>query len=691
MNDAHEFLKTLTLVLGVAAVTSVLFQRLRQPVVLGYLIAGLLVGPHVAFPLFADPATIQTLSELGVILLMFALGLDFRLAKLVALAPTAGLTALIQCSFMIWLGFVLGRGFGWTPLESIFTGALLAISSTTIIAKAFDEQRVTGRLREFVVGVLIVEDLIAVLLMAALTAASTGRELSAGELGFTLARLLGFLVTLVVAGLVIVPRAVRATLRLGRPETTLVACIGLCFGIALLAQSFGYSVALGAFIAGSLVAESGGEKQIEPLVEPVKDVFAAIFFVSVGMLIDPKLVASYWLPIAALTLAVIAGKVFGVSVGAFLTGSGTRVAIRSGMSLAQIGEFSFIIAGLGLSLRATGEFLYPVAVAVSALTTLTTPWLIRASGPFASFVDRKLPRRLQAFVSLYAGWIERLRESPRRDTVGAVARRLLMLLLLDAAVVAALVIGSSLAIGRLAPGVAERVGISAGGAAALIAGAALLLCVPFVVGIARLARRLGGVLAQAVFAPRVEGRPDFAAAPRRALLVSLELVIALLVTLPILAVTQPFVGRFSTGYLVLLLLGALGLAFWRTARDLEGHVRASAQAIAEALAAQGSRGAVAGHALEQFDDLLPGFGNLSPLRIEAASPAVGRTLAELDLRGTTGATVLAIQRGGASLSVPSAREVLRSGDVLAITGSEEAVEAARLLLAPAAAGNARPD
>ena len=185
MHDAHEFLKALTLVLGVAALTTVLFQRLGQPVVLGYLIAGLLVGPHVAFPLFADPATIQTLSELGVILLMFALGLEFRLRKLVDLAPTAGLTALIQCSFMLWLGFALGRAFGWTSLESIFTGALLAISSTTIIAKAFDEQRVTGRLREFVVGVLIVEDLIAVLLMAGLTAASTGSALSAGALTLT--------------------------------------------------------------------------------------------------------------------------------------------------------------------------------------------------------------------------------------------------------------------------------------------------------------------------------------------------------------------------------------------------------------------------------------------------------------------------------------------------------------------------
>jgi CPA2 family monovalent cation:H+ antiporter-2 len=192
------------------------------------------------------------------------------------------------------------------------------------------------------------------------------------------------------------------------------------------------------------------------------------------------------------------------------------------------------------------------------------------------------------------------------------------------------------------------------------------------------------VLAQAVFAPRAEGKPDFAAAPRSALLMSLELVIALLVALPILAVTQPFVGGFSTGILVLLLLGSLALAFWRTARDLEGHVRASAQAIAEALAAQASRGAPSAQGLDQFRDLLPGLGHLSPVRLEPASPVVGRTLADLDLRGLTGATVLAIQRGSEGLSVPSAREVLRSGDVLAITGTQEAVEAARRLLLPAA-------
>src|SRR6266550_2251939 len=401
MQDAHAFLTSLTVVLAVAAVTTVVFQRLRQPVVLGYIIAGLIVGPHVPIPLVADPNVVQTLSELGVILLMFSLGLEFSLRKLMAVGPTAGLTALLQSSLMVWLGFTIGRLFGWTTLESLFAGAVIAISSTTIIAKAFEEQGIRGKLRELVVGVLIVEDLIAVLLMAVLTAIASGSGLAAGPLAATIGRLAAFLVGLVGIGLLLVPRAIRAISRLHRRETTLVASIGICFTIALLAQAFGYSVALGAFLAGSLVAESGEEKQIERLVEPVRDIFGAVFFVSVGMLIDPALVARHWPAVVVLTAAVVIGKVVGVSLGAFLTGSGMRTSVQAGLSLAQIGEFSFIIAGLGLALHATREFLYPVAVAVSALTTLLTPWMIRASEPIAAWVDRKLPRPLQTFAALY--------------------------------------------------------------------------------------------------------------------------------------------------------------------------------------------------------------------------------------------------------------------------------------------------
>jgi CPA2 family monovalent cation:H+ antiporter-2 len=375
----------------VAAVTTVVFQWLRQPVVLGYLIAGLIVGPHLPIPLVADPDIVQTLSEFGVILLMFSIGLEFSFRKLAAVGPTAGLTALLETSLMVWLGFTVARLLGWTSLESLFTGALIAISSTTIIAKVFAEQGVAGTTRELVFGVLIVEDLIAVLLMAVLTAVATGSGLAAGQLVATVGRLVAFLIGLVTVGLLVVPRAMRLIGRLRRRETTLVASIGVCFGTALLAQSLGYSVALGAFLAGSLVAESGEEQEVERLVEPVRDMFAAVFFVSVGMLIDPVLVGRHWAAVLVLSAAVVFGKVASVSVGAFLTGNGLRSSVQTGMSLAQIGEFSFIIAALGQSLHATGSFLYPVAVTVSAVTTLGTPWLIRASEPVASWLDRKLP------------------------------------------------------------------------------------------------------------------------------------------------------------------------------------------------------------------------------------------------------------------------------------------------------------
>src|SRR5215831_3667499 len=234
MHSVHEFLQATAVVLCVAAVTTVLFHRLRQPVVLGYILAGLIVGPYVPVPLVADRDIIHTLSELGVILLMFALGLEFSLAKLVRVGPAAGLTAIIQSSLMVCLGFMVGQAFGWSTRESVFCGAIIAISSTTIIAKAFDEQRIKGPLRELVVGVLVVEDLIAILLMALLTALSSGDGMSIGVLAQSSGRLAAFLVGLVVVGMLVVPRAIRYIQRLGSPETTVVASVGICFAAALL-------------------------------------------------------------------------------------------------------------------------------------------------------------------------------------------------------------------------------------------------------------------------------------------------------------------------------------------------------------------------------------------------------------------------------------------------------------------------
>ena len=279
MHDVHEFLRSLTVVLAVAAVTTVVFQRLRQPVALGYIIAGLIVGPHVPLPLVADPRIVTTLSELGVILLMFSLGLEFSLAKLVRVGPEAGVTAAVQCIVMFWLGFLVGELLGWTTLESVFMGAAIAISSTTIIAKVFDEENIGGRWRELVIGILLVEDLIAIVFMAVLTAVAAGSGVSAGALAGTLARLAGFLAILLAVGMVVVPRFIRLVVGLGRAETTLVASIGVCFATAYVAQVSGYSVALGAFLAGSLVAESGHAEEIEHLIHPVRDLFASILFV----------------------------------------------------------------------------------------------------------------------------------------------------------------------------------------------------------------------------------------------------------------------------------------------------------------------------------------------------------------------------------------------------------------------------
>jgi CPA2 family monovalent cation:H+ antiporter-2 len=661
MHGAYEFLAALTIVLGVAAVTTVLFQRLRQPVVLGYLLAGLIIGPHVPIPLVADPEVVHTLSELGVILLMFALGLEFDLRKLLRAAPTAGVTAVIQCSVMIWLGYVAGRLLGWTAMESIFAGAIVAVSSTTIIAKAFDEQQIRGRLRELVVAILIVEDLIAVFLMALLTAVASGSGVSASELGGTLGRLAVFLGGLLLVGMLVVPRVMRAIVRLERAETTIVSTVGLCFAVSLLAHELGYSVALGAFIAGMLVAESGEVRRIEPLLHPVRDVFAAIFFVSVGMMIDPGVIADQWLAVLVFTLVVVLGKIVSVAVGAFLTGNGTRTSVAAGLSLAQIGEFSFIIAGLGLTLGVVGEFLYPVAVAVSAITTLVTPWLIRGSDRAARVVDHSLPRPLQTFVVLYESWIERLRTRPARAEERTHVRRLARRLLLDAAVVAAIVVGASLALDE-----PHELVIAAVAAA------------PFCIGILRVARRLAVALADRVVGPVAEGAVDLGRAPRMMLVATLHLAGVLIAGLPLVALTAPFLPGGTAALVLLLLVIGLVAAFWRTATDLEGHVRASAQLILEVLAAQSGGGTH--DALAPVGELAPGLGDPVRVEIPTGAEAAGRSLRALDLRGVTGATVLAIVRDGQRIAVPGPEEVLRPGDVLAVVGSHQAVGGAVHLL-----------
>jgi CPA2 family monovalent cation:H+ antiporter-2 len=681
MHEATQFLTTLTLVLGVAALTTVLFQKLHQPVVLGYMLAGLIIGRHFPFTPVADEATVHTLSELGVILLMFSLGLEFSLRKLFQVAPTAGLIAVIQCSLMIWLGYLAGQFFGWTTIESIYDGAIIAISSTTIIFKAFEEQNIEGKLPKLVFGILIVEDLIGILLLAILTTVSSGASLSARDLLAVVAKLSTFLLALVAIGLLVVPRAFRALVRLNRPETLLVASIGFCFTVSWLAQAVGYSVALGAFIAGALVAESGVEKRVEHLVQPVRDMFAAIFFVSVGMLIDPQLIIEHWPEVVAMTVIVIVGKIVGVTLGSFLAGFGIRTSLAAGMSLAQIGEFSFIIASVGLAYHSTREFLYPIAVAVSAITTLTTPWLIRAAGPVSAFVDRKLPRSLQTFAALYGTWLERLRTTPHEPSLGQRIRRLVGLLLLDSIVLAVLVIGASLSMETIPAWVQTYTGGEGSLAKLIVVGGCILLSAPLCLGIARCARRLGLLLATEALPAAKPNKLDMAAAPRQALVAVLQVAVVLLVGGPLVALTQPFLPPFGGAILLLGVLATLGISFWHTAADLQGHVRAGAQLVAEVLSKQASSSGSADIVNSQalLEELLPGMGTPMAVRLRPESEAIGRTLVELNLRGRTGATVLAIARGNQGM-LPTGKEVLEPGDVLALAGTHDAIDAAREIL-----------
>jgi CPA2 family monovalent cation:H+ antiporter-2 len=483
MHDAHEFLKTLALVLCIAAVTTVVFQRLRQPVVLGYLLAGMVVGPYLFDPLTADAETVKTLAEVGVILLMFSLGIEFSLTKLIRVGPTALFVAVMQCSLLLWMGYSVGIAFGWKWLPALYAGAAISISSTTIIVKAFEEQRIKGDFTHIVFGILIVEDLIAILLITILTTLSSGEQLTGLQLARTAGRLAAFLALVLVVGMFTVPRLIRAVVHLGRAETIVVASVGLAFGLALLALEFGYSVALGAFLAGALVAESGVEKKAEHLVQPVRDIFAALFFVSVGMIIDPRVLAAHWLEVLVFFAVVVVGNIVAVTIGSFLTGQSIQTSVKAGMSLAQIGEFSFIIAGVGLAMNKnpdddTYELLYSIAVAVSGLTTLLTPWLIRAAPATAAWVDRKLPRSLQTFASLYASWLEQIRNRRANSEVGRF-RGAIRWIIVDAVIVAAVVIGASVEMERIEEFSQSHVNLSARATRLVVIAGAAAISAPF--------------------------------------------------------------------------------------------------------------------------------------------------------------------------------------------------------------------
>ncbi len=682
MAPSHAFLESLGIAICVAAATGWLSTRLRQPPVLGYLLAGLIVGPYLGLPLVTDRAAIAALSELGVILLMFFLGLEFSLRHLIKVGPRAFVIAFLEVGVMVFAGMSIARAFGFGGVQSLFFGGVVAIASTTIIAKVFEEQRPPRALRELVLGVLIVEDLLAVFLLAVFSAIAKTGDASLDGLGETALKLGLFLGGLLLIGMWLVPRLVQRVAQDNRPETTLLVSVGICFAVVLATDYFGYSVALGAFLAGSLVAESGEEKRVEHLVRPLKDLFAAVFFVAVGMSIDPTVLGEHWPMVLLMTATVLLLKPLAVAFGGFVAGAGVHRSVRAGMTMGQIGEFSFIIAGLGLTLGAVDPSLYPIAVAVSAVTVLTTPIMARHSERVARGVDAILPKPLQTFATLYASWIEDLTRASQRGALGqgAQIRRITALLLLDAALLCGIVIGAAIG----GPSLLARLDtwFPLGDAGPMLLWIVVsLLVAPFVLTSVRLARGLGRRLARLALPQAAEG-VDFAAAPRRAMTMTLEIAIVAGIGVLCLLVTAPFLPPFGGAAVLALVVLALAVALWRSATNLQGHVQAGSLAILDALGKR-APGAGAGSgalALEQVRELLPGLGDLQSVLIDAGAPCVGQTLAEIALRSRCGASVLAIRRSDALVSDPDGRCVLHAGDIVVLAGSQEAVELARALL-----------
>ena len=404
MAEIEPLIADLALILICAGVMTLVFKKLKQPLVLGYIVAGFIASPHFALtPSVIDTASIHTWSDIGVIFLLFALGLEFSFKKIVKVGGPAVIAALTIIFGMIFLGFSVGSSFGWSKMDALFLGGMISMSSTTIIYKAFEDLGLAKKqFAGLVMSILILEDILAVVLMVVLSTVAVSNNFEGKELLLSIGKLVFFLILWIVVGIYLIPLLLRKVKKLMNDETLLVVALGLCFGMVVIAAKTGFSAAFGAFIMGSILAETIEAEHIEHLVKPVKDLFGAIFFVSVGMMVDPAMIGQYWLPIVIITLTVILGQLLFATTGVLLSGQSLKTAMQCGFSLTQIGEFAFIIATLGVSLNVTSSFLYPIVVAVSVITIFLTPYMIRLAEPAYGFVYKHLPEKAKTFLDNYS-------------------------------------------------------------------------------------------------------------------------------------------------------------------------------------------------------------------------------------------------------------------------------------------------
>lgn len=674
----NVLLRDLAVVMIVAGVVTLLFHRLRQPVVLGYILAGVIIGPHTPpFPLIRDEASIRTLAELGVVLLMFGLGLHFSLRQLRRVGTTAFSGALLEILGMLWIGYLLGQAFGWSRMDSLFLGALLSISSTTITVKVLAELGKTkAEFAQLSLGILVVEDILAIAMLVFLSAIATTGGLAAGTIAITLVKIGAFMVMVVVVGLIAVPRLLHYVARYRSDEMLLVTVLGLCFGVALLAWRLGYSVALGAFLIGTIVGEAREIGKVRLLTEPVRDMFSAVFFVSTGMLIDPRVLLAYAGPIAAIAVTVVVGKVVTRFFGVIATGRDIRTSLQVGMTLAQIGEFSFIIAALGQQLQATSAFLFPIAVSVSAVTTLLTPYLIRASDPAVVWFDRVAPRAVVSYLAMYHRWLEGLRRSHKHSQARLLVRKWAWQIALNVALVTGVFLAAPLVAARVAapwPQLPRWIG----GANGVVWLGAAVIALPGLIAALRKLQALALLLAELSVTETAAGKNTLAV---RTFLSNTMLLAGILgVALWVLVISATLLPPWPALVVMLAILAVVTVFFWRF--FLQVHAKGQL-ALRETLTqpplpeqAEGDAPALA----------ILKDAQLATVTLPPACRAAGKLIRELELRTRTGASIVGIERAEVALINPGPDEELKAGDRIVLLGQRAQLDAARgVMLAPPA-------
>ncbi|MEO6695168.1 MAG: cation:proton antiporter, partial [Ignavibacteria bacterium] len=646
----------LALILAAAGLVTLIFKKLKQPLVLGYIIAGFIVGPNFSlFPSISDVESIKTWAEIGVIFLLFGLGLEFSFKKLIKVGAASSITAVFEIVFMFAAGYFTGQMFGWNIMTSVFLGGILSISSTTIIIRAFDELGLKSRkFVTLVFGVLIVEDLVAIFLLVLLSTLALSQQFQGGEILISVLKLFFFLALWFAGGIFLIPTFLKATRKLMNDETMLIVALGLCLAMVFLAIEAGFSAALGAFIMGSILAETTNAERIEHLIKPVKDLFGAIFFISVGMLIDPVMIKIYLVPIILISVITIFGKSFSTTAGALISGQSLKHSLRAGMSLAQIGEFSFIIATLGLTLKVTDDFLYPIAVAVSAVTTFTTPYLIKLADPIYNVLEKILPVKLVKYLNRYSSAAENIKtESAWKKII----KTFVVTVVINSVVIAALML---LSFQFILPFIDLKIDSDFWGDA-ITAFTTLVIISPFLWGLA--GKPLYNEAFNNLIIKKKHSRGPF---------ILLEV---FRIILAIFFISFLFYRVFLSGLELLLAIPVLIIVTYIFSGRLKTFYNKMESKFLENLNAR-ENGTISNPASE----LLPWDAHLAEFFIYPESSLAGKTLSELNIREDYGINIASIERGKNRINIPTKEERIFPGDILSVIGTDEELDKFRTVL-----------